>query len=162
IPLAGDEVTLRVDADQRVDADRLAAVLAQPRIEEWSGVTVSGVGRSDGLHLWLAINLPSFGVLTARKEAVTRGLVAHAWSLGLPTAVSEDSFAYLGLRGVTPDRSTCEFGAYGHGPAAGDLVDRMLQAIRSWDGSNLDARIEAYLAGTPDAQLPEGAVVLDK
>jgi protein-L-isoaspartate(D-aspartate) O-methyltransferase len=162
IPLAEDEATLRIDADQQVDADRLVAALAQPRIEEWSGVTVSGVGRSDGLHLWLAINLPQFGVLTARKETVSRGLVAHAWALGMPTAVSEDSFAYLGLRGVTPDRATCEFGVYGHGPAAGELADRMLHAIRSWDGTNLDARIDSYPAGTPDEQIPSGAVVLDR
>ncbi|WIV57856.1 methyltransferase, FxLD system [Amycolatopsis nalaikhensis] len=162
IPLAGDEVSLRIDGDQPADADRLREALSQPRVEAWSGVTVSGVGRSDGLHLWLALNLPKFGVLTAQKQAAARGLVAHAWALGMPTAVGEDSFAYLGLRGVTPDRSTCEFGAYGHGPDAKDLADQLLQHIQSWDGSNLDATIEVYPADTPDGQLPEEAFVLNK
>lgn len=162
LPLAGDEVSLRLDGDQPVDPDRLRKALSQPRIEAWSGVTVGGVGRFDGLHLWLAINLLRFGVLTAQKEAAARGLVAHAWALGMPTAVSEDSFAYLGLRGVTPDRMTCEFGVYGHGPDAKELADQVLQHIQSWDGSNLDVRIEVYPAGTPDDQLPEGAFVLNK
>src|SRR5262249_2676941 len=162
IPLAGDEVSLRIDGDQQVDADRLGMALSQPRMEEWSGVTVSGVGRFDGLHLWLAINLPKFGVLTAQKQAAASSLVAHAWALGMPTAMSEDSFAYLGLRGVTPGRMTCEFGVYGHGPGAKELTDQVLKHIRSWDGSNLDARIEMYPAGTPDGRLPEGSFVLDK
>jgi protein-L-isoaspartate(D-aspartate) O-methyltransferase len=162
LPLAGDEVSLRIDGDQPVDADRLREALSQPRIEAWSGVTVNGVGRFDGLHLWLAISLSRFGVLTAQKKAAARGLVAHSWALGMPTAVSEDSFAYLGLRGVTPDRMTCEFGVYGHGPDAKELADEVLQHIQSWDGSNLDACIEVYPADTPDGQLPEGAFVLNK
>jgi len=162
VSLDGDEVSLRVDGDQPIDADRLRAALSQPRMQAWSGVTSGGDGRFDGLHLWLAMVLPTFGVLTARKEAVARGVVAHAWALGMPTAVNEGSFAYLGLRPVTPDRKTCEFGVYGHGPDAEELAHQVVRHIQSWDGSSLNARIEAYPVGTPDDQLPEGALVLDK
>lgn len=163
IALDGDEVSLRLDRDQAVNPDRLRAALSQPRTEAWSGVTAHGTGvRFDGLHLWLAINLPHFGVLTARKEAQARGTVAHAWGLGMPTAVAEDSFAYLGLRPLTPDRSTCEFGVYSHGPGAKQLTDQMIEQIKSWDGSNLDARIEVYPVETPNDQLPDGACVLAK
>lgn len=162
ISLDRDQVGLRLDADQPVDVERLREALSQPRLETWSEVTASGVGRFDGLHLWLAINLPHFGVLMAQREAATRGVVAHSWPLGMPTALGETSFAYLGLRPVTPDKSTCEFGVYGHGPDAAELADQMLKHIRSWDGSNLDARFEVHPADTPDDRLPVGACVLNK
>jgi protein-L-isoaspartate(D-aspartate) O-methyltransferase len=38
----------------------------------------------------------------------------------------------------------------------------MVRHIQSWDRSSLSARIEAYPVGTPDDQLPEGALVIDK
>lgn len=122
----------------------------------------SGTGRFDGFHWWLAINLPRFGVLTSQKEAATRGIVAHAWALGMPTVLTQTSFAYLGLRPVTSDRSTCEFGVYAHGPDAEELVDHMVEHIQIWDGSNLNARIEVHPADTPEDQLPEAACVLTK
>ncbi|MGH3866811.1 MAG: methyltransferase, FxLD system [Pseudonocardiaceae bacterium] len=162
VSLDGDEVSLRLDADQAIDADRLREALSQPRVEAWSGVTSGEEGRFDGLHLWLAMSLPTFGVLTARKEAVARGVVAHAWALGMPTAVNGGSFVYLGLRPVTPDRKRCEFGVYGHGPDAEELAHQVVGHVQSWDGSSLNARIETYPVSTPDDQLPEGALVLDK
>ncbi|MGH3869965.1 MAG: methyltransferase, FxLD system [Pseudonocardiaceae bacterium] len=162
ISLDGDEVSLRVDGDQPIDADRLRNALSQPRTQAWSGVTSGADGRFDGLHLWLAMVLPTFGVLMARKEAVARGVVAHAWALGIPTAVHGGNFAYLGLRSVTPDRTTCEFGVYGHGPEAEQLAGQVVRHIQSWDGTSLTARVEAYPIGTPEDQLPGGALVLDK
>ena len=162
ICLDGDQVSLRVDADQPVDADRLRHALAQSRVTAWSGVTSGADGRFDGLHLWLAMTLPTSGVLTAQKEAVARGVVAHAWALGMPTTLNQGSFAYLGLSPITPDSTTREFGAYGHGPDAEKLAHQVIRHIQSWDGTNLEARIEAYPPGTPDNQLPEGALILDK
>lgn len=38
----------------------------------------------------------------------------------------------------------------------------MIEQIKSWDGSNLDARIEVYPVETPNDQLPDGACVLTK
>lgn len=162
ISLDGDDVCLRVDGSEAVDAEALRAALQQPRSEAWSGVTSSGTDRFDGLHLWLAVNLPRFGVLTATKSALGRGVMAHAWPLGMPTALNESGFAYLALRRLDPDGTTCEFGAYGHGPGSNELAERIIDDIRSWDGSSLDARIEAYPAGTPDDRLPEGGFVLDR
>jgi protein-L-isoaspartate(D-aspartate) O-methyltransferase len=160
--LDGKAVGLRLDDGQQVDADRLRDALFEPRVEARSGVALGSGGRFDGLHLWLAMALPDFGLLTAQQEAVDRGIVAHAWPLGIPTAVDGGSFAYLGLRPVTPERQWFEFGVYGHGPGAGELADRMVRHIQSWDGSSLSARIEAYPVGMPDDQLPEGALVIDK
>ncbi len=47
-------------------------------------------------------------------------------------------------------------------PGAGKLADRMVRHIQSWDGSILSTRIEAHSVDTPDEQLPEGALVIDK
>jgi protein-L-isoaspartate(D-aspartate) O-methyltransferase len=162
VRLHGDEVGLRVDDGQQINGGALQKALTQPRVEAWSGVT-AGVGqRFDGLHLWLALGMPIFCVLAAKQEAVSRGIVAHASPLGIPAAVDGDSFAYLALRPATPERKVFEFGAYGHGPGAAALTDQMVDRIRSWDGSSLSARIEAYPAGTPDDLLPADASVLDK
>jgi protein-L-isoaspartate(D-aspartate) O-methyltransferase len=162
ILLHGEDVGLRVDGGQPVDVEGLRWALSVPRVEAWSGVTAGQGDRFDGLHLWLAVVLPSFCLLSARKEAVDRGLVAHSWALGVPTAFDGGSFAYLTLRPVAPDKQIFEFGAFGHGPAGGELADEMVLHIRSWDGSSLDAQIAAYPAGTPDHHLPAGAFVLDK
>lgn len=160
--LDGDAVGLRLDDGQQVDAGLLREALFQPRVEAWSEVTLGSGDRFDGLHLWLAMALPDFCLLTAQREAVDRGIVAHAWPLGVPTAVDGENFAYLALRPVTPERQRFEFGVYGHGPGAGELANRMVRHIQSWDRSSLSARIAAYPVGTPDDQLPEGALVIDK
>lgn len=162
VRLHGDQVGLRVDDGQQVDGEALQKALTQPKAEAWSGVTARVGQRFDGLHLWLALGMPVFCVLAAKQEAVAHGIVAHASPLGIPAAVDGDSFAYLVLRPATPERKVFEFGAYGHGPSAAALTDQMVDRIRSWDGSSLRARIEAYRAGTPDDLLPADAFVLDK
>jgi protein-L-isoaspartate(D-aspartate) O-methyltransferase len=162
IPLHGDDVILRLDDDPAVDVERLSGVLAQPRTEAWSGVTMSGEGRFDGLHLWMALGLPGFGLIMATKQAQTQGVVAHAWPIGVPTVAAGGSLAYLGLRPVTEDPSAREFGVYGHGPDAKLLIEQVLERIQSWDGTSLSAHIAAYRAATPDHQLPRDGLVLDK
>lgn len=162
IDLHEDLVRLRVDDEQPVNVERLRQALVEPRTEVCSGVTAGSGERFDGLHLWLALNLSEFGLLAADQEAVGRGLVAHAWPLGVPTALGSDGFAYLTLRAVTPARERFEFGAYGHGPDGRSLAEHMAGLIRSWDGSSLNAQIRRYPADTPDAQFRPDAVVLDK
>jgi protein-L-isoaspartate(D-aspartate) O-methyltransferase len=162
ISLHGDDVVLRLDDDPGVDVDRLGEVLRQPRAEAWSGVTMGGDGRFDGLQLWMALGLPGFGLLMATRQAQSQGVVAHAWPLGVPAVAAGASLAYLGLRPVDDDPSAREFGVYGHGPDAERLIGHVLERIRSWDGESLSARIEAYRAETPDDQLPRDGLVLDK
>ena len=161
ILLDGDAVVLRVDDGHQLDADRLRVALSQPRVQAWSQVVIGPGERFDGLHLWLALAVPGFCRLIAQREAVDRGVVAHAWPLGVPTAVIGNSLAYLGLRPVTPDRQWVEFGVYAHGPDADTLAHQMLQRIQSWDRTSLNAHIEAHPADTPDDHLPEG-LILDK
>lgn len=160
--LHGKDVGLRLDDDQQVNTERLSAALARPRAEVWSGVTAGKGERFDGLHLWLAVKLPDFGLLAATKEAVEQGRVSHSSPLGIPTAVGEGSFAYLTMRPTTPERESFEFGAYGHGPDAKKLAEQVVEHIESWDGTSLNAHIEAHPVGTPDEQLPAAELVLDK
>ncbi|MGM1058378.1 methyltransferase, FxLD system [Saccharothrix sp. Mg75] len=162
IPLHGDDVVLRLDNALGVDVDRLGEVLTKPRAQAWSNVTMGGEGRFDGLHLWMALGLPGFGLLMASRQAQSQDIVAHAWPLGVPAVATGESLAYLGLRPVADDPSAREFGVYGHGPDAGRLMEQVLQRIRSWDGQSLSARIGAYPSATPDEQLPQGGLVLDK
>lgn len=65
VPLHGDDVVLRLDDNPGVDVDRLHKVLAQA----WSGITMGGDGRFDGLQLWMALKLAGFGLLMATKQA---------------------------------------------------------------------------------------------
>lgn len=162
VPLDGELVGLRVDDGQHVNADALRDALRQPRTETWSELKMGPGERVDGLHLWLALNLPKFCVLAAKQEAVDRGIVAHAWPIGVPTAVNDTSFAYLTFRPTTPEKQQFAFGAYGHGPQGEQLAKEIVRHIETWDGESLTARINAHPAETPDAQLPSGALVLDK
>jgi protein-L-isoaspartate(D-aspartate) O-methyltransferase len=160
--LHADDVGLRLDDGQQVDADRLRQALSQPRVEAWSGVRLGRGERFDGLHLWLALRLPNFCLLTAKKEAADAGIVAQVSPLGTPTIVEAGSFAYLVLRPVTAEQQLFEFGAIGHGPDADKLAQHMVTQIQSWDGTSLNARIEAYPVDTPDGRLPGGLVLAKK
>ncbi|WP_369265904.1 methyltransferase, FxLD system [Streptomyces harbinensis] len=160
--LHGGDVGLRVDDGQPADAEALGTALAGPKSEAWSGVTVGRGVRFDGLHLWLGLNIPHFALLAAKQSAVDLGLVAHAWNLGVPAAYDGGSFAYLTYRQVSSELKTYEFGAYGHGPTGAELAEQLVRLTKAWDGTNLNAQIEAHPAGTPDSELPEGALVLDK
>jgi protein-L-isoaspartate(D-aspartate) O-methyltransferase len=162
VRLYGDEVGLRVDDGQPVDEAGLRQALSAPRVQVWSQVTAGTGERLDGLHLWLAVCLPAFGLLAATQQAVDRQIVAHAWPVGVPSTFDGASLAYLTLRPTGPGRQRFEFGAYGHGPGGGKLAEAMVEHIRSWDGSSLDAGIEAYPAGAPGGTLPAGALVLSK
>jgi protein-L-isoaspartate(D-aspartate) O-methyltransferase len=162
VRLYGDEVGLRVDDGQPVDEAGLRQALSAPRVQVWSQVTAGTGERLDGLHLWLAVCLPAFGLLAATQRAVDQQIVAHAWPVGVPTTFDGAGLAYLTLRPTGAERQRFEFGAYGHGPDGGKLAEAMVEHIRSWDGSSLDAGIEAYPAGGPDGTLPTGALVLHK
>lgn len=155
-------VDLRLEESEQAEVDLLRSALSHPWVDAWSGVTVGAYDRFDGLHLWLAMSLPSFGLLIAEKEAADRSVVAHAWGLGVPTAVHGGTIAYLGLHRISSDGTTWEFGAYGHGPDAEQLVHEVVGHIRSWDGTSLNAHIEVYPAETPDDQLSSEALVLDR
>nr|WP_261554278.1 methyltransferase, FxLD system [Frankia tisae] len=159
--VAGEEVGLRLDDGQQVEAVALARALRQPRVERWSGVTVGGFEPFDNLDLWLATVLDGFVLLTGTVQARERGLVASVSPLGVATLADDDSFAYRTVRPTSEERTLFEFGVYGHGPNADALADRLVDQIRVWDRDHRrdQARIEAYPLTTPDDDLPAGRVI---
>lgn len=163
VSLDGDEVGLRVDEEQQIDADRLREALFAPRAERWSGVEVYGFEPIDNLDLWLATVVDDFGLLTATKDAIDGGLVAASARAGAKTVVAGGTFAYrVPARPVDLDRTRFEFGVYAHGPEAEALTEKYVELIRTWDRDHRDgpgARIEVYPAATPDADLPLGRVI---
>ncbi|OHV63460.1 methyltransferase, FxLD system [Pseudofrankia sp. BMG5.36] len=162
IRLDGDDAAIRFEDPPDADPALVRQAVSWPRVEVWSGTRIGEGGQFEGLLLWLATGLDNFGLLMARPAAVERGVVGHAWPLGVPTIVGKGSFAYLALSPKSPGQESREFGVYAHGPDADALAERMAARIRTWDGGSRTARIEAFPAGTPDFVLPAGAVVLDR
>jgi protein-L-isoaspartate(D-aspartate) O-methyltransferase len=161
IPLHGEEVGLWVDEGQQLDAVALGEVLSTPRAQAWSGVTVRKREPFSDQDLWLATTLPGFGLLTARQEALDRGLVSPGWRLGTPALVDGGNLAYRAkLRPADPDNTVFEFGAYAHGPDAARVADWLAEQIRQWDRRHRPKpRMTVHPAGTPDADLPDGFVL---
>lgn len=161
--LAGREVGLRLDGRMRVDIVALRAALAQPGVDIWSGVTVGQQEPFDNLELYLSTVMPGFCMLAAQQSAFDSGLVCASWRVASPAVVDGDSFAYrMRPRPVDEDRTMFEFGVRGHGPRGAELAARLVEHIRTWakyQRGGQGARIEAYPAGTPDSQLPEGFVI---
>ncbi len=161
ISLHGDEVSLWV-GEQQVDAAALGEVLSTPRAQAWSGVTVRKRETFSDLDLWLA-SLPNFCLLSAKQDAVDRGLVSPGWHLGTPALVDRGSLAYRAkLRPVNADATVFEFGAYAHGPDAVKTADRLAEQIRSWDRDHRHGPgpcLTVHPADTPDTELPKGLVV---
>jgi protein-L-isoaspartate(D-aspartate) O-methyltransferase len=164
IPLHDDGVGLWVDEMLVVDAESLGEVLSAPRAEAWSGVTVAKGESFADQDLWL-VTLPDFCLLTAKQEAVDRGLVCPSWRMGTPALVEGDSLAYRSkLRPIDDEQTIYEFGAYGHGPDGVKLAERLAEQIRIWDRDHRDGsgpRLTVHPASTPDADLQDG-FVLDK
>ncbi|KPM57672.1 methyltransferase, FxLD system [Frankia sp. B2] len=159
-------VHLRVDEDRRVDHDPavVGALLAQPREEAWTGLSLPPVTILADLDLWLATRLTyetHFVVLSAQATAVKSGIVAPGWRFGTPATLDDDAtFAYRSALRWTDRRF--DLGAYAHGPAAAAAAERMVEHMRAWvDAGNPTPRLHVLPAHTPDGDLPDGAV-LDK
>lgn len=160
--LHGQDVGLRIEDGQVIDATGLSDALLQPRVEAWSGVRFGGQEPFDGLYLWLAAWLPGFGLLTRQRTEAARQMANPSSPLGTPTLTGGRSFAYHTFRQVDAGADAWEFGAYAHGPDASHLAAQMTDQIRAWElHRDCAAQINAYAAGTPDSQLPPGRV-LDK
>lgn len=155
-----EEIALRLDDHPTPDTKALAEALRMPRRDAWSGVTLAGDESNEHVDLWLATALDDLPLMAAKPAASKRGLVASASPLGLPTLVVGDSFAYRTVR-PTDDPDRFELGAIGHGPRGGEVAERLVAEIQTWNSDHRGdrAHIEVYPAGTPDEQLPAGRVI---
>jgi protein-L-isoaspartate(D-aspartate) O-methyltransferase len=97
-----------------------------------------------------------------QKSAIEKGLLPRSYRP--PVIYDEDSFGYLALRAVDPEKTRYEFGAYAHGPSAEKIAEEYVTQIRAWDARRAGPgpRFGVYPGGTPDDELPEGARVIDK
>lgn len=163
IRLHGDAVNLYSDQLPAPGAGSLAGILAEPREEAWSGVTVGKQVPFDDQDLWLATSLPDFALLTATQEAMDNGLVSPSWRMATPALTDGTSLAYRArLRPADPERTAYEFGAYAHGPQAAWAAGRLVEQIRIWHPDHRHGpgpRLTVHPAGTPDAGLPDGRVI---
>ncbi|MGH3694569.1 MAG: methyltransferase, FxLD system [Pseudonocardiaceae bacterium] len=161
ISLHGGEASLWV-GEQQVDTTALSEVFSTPRAQAWSGVTVRKRENFGDLDLWLA-RLPGFCLLSAKQDAVDRGLVSPTWPMANPALLDRGSLAYRAkLRLLDADGTVRELGAYAHGPEVAEAADRFAEQIRIWDRDHRHGpgpRLTVHPADTPDAELPSGLVV---
>ncbi|MFE3473860.1 methyltransferase, FxLD system [Streptomyces bacillaris] len=150
-----EQIGLRLDGHPEPDTAALAKSLPLPQTKVWSGVTLGGSESSEHLDLWLTTALDNLPLMAAEPGARTRGLVASASPMGIPTLVDGDSFAYRTVR-ATDEEDRYELGAIAHGPRGEQVAERLVEEIRTWDRDHRGhrAHIEVYPAGTPDGQLP--------
>ncbi|MGC4939279.1 methyltransferase, FxLD system [Kribbella sp. DT2] len=165
ILLHGEDVGLRVDDDQDVPTpDSLRDALVSERVTRGSGVEVGGFEPFDDLDLFVATRLDDFGLLVAKDEAISAGLVERSARMGAKTALSRDSFAYRASQSTSEERTSFEFVVYGHGPHADSLVDQYVGLIREWNQlhrGGTGARVEVFPAGA-DVPVPAGGRVIAK
>jgi protein-L-isoaspartate(D-aspartate) O-methyltransferase len=160
----GAQVGLRLEDGPRVNADALRQALAQEGMTIWSGVCVGANEPTDGQDLYLASAADGWALLTAQRGAITSKLIRPVVLTGTPAMVSDDgaSFAYRALRRSPDDQELYEFGAVGHGPAARQIAQDMVDLIGVWDRDHRGGpgpRIELVPAHTAPEDLPDGRVV---
>ena len=155
IALRAKDVVLITNAQHPAKANSLAGVLDQPRVAVWTKIRLHQAESLEHLDLWLAA-LDGACRLFARRDAVEARLVAPAGVLGAAAVANDTSVGYLALR----PHGRSELGCYAHGPDAQRLAERMATAIETWHRRGRpQARITAYPAATPDADLAAGPVI---
>ncbi|MFC0628242.1 methyltransferase, FxLD system [Kribbella deserti] len=164
--LRGKEVGLRFDDEPPHDVELLNGVLASPRTEVWSGVTVGNTEPFDTLQVWLATTMPGYCWLAVDPELDT-GIVKPANRMACPAVVDGATLAYLTTRKAPsePGTSVYEFGVHGHGPEADKVAARFNGQVQVWDHSHRGGkgpRITATPVGAADEPQPGGSVIRKK
>ena len=155
VPIAGDEVYVSFDEDQEVEAHPYDGVLDQPRRQVWSGVVMNREEPLSDLNLWLAATLPGYCALSAERSAQTAAPTPR-W--GAAAVATRDSVAYLtSCPAHRRPASFVELGVNGHGPDAVDLMDRLVDQLRSL-GRPSPARAGAVVPGLSGPRRRTGRV----
>ncbi|CAM4073577.1 methyltransferase, FxLD system [Nocardiopsis rhodophaea] len=159
IAVQGDDIQLFA-AETEVDVPALREALHAPRLETWPGVEFS---YPDRLHLWVVGHADNYALLYARPDVLEPGPNGPLAPAPIPVLLGEQgSLALRTKRRMGEGRF--EVGVFAYGPHGEKLADQYVEILRAWEGrSGAMARIEAWPAGTPDAELPQDrAMVLDK
>ncbi|MFB7299184.1 methyltransferase, FxLD system [Streptomyces rubiginosohelvolus] len=167
VPLSTDgTVRLQAPAGQAVDADALANVLDQPRVEEWTGVTVRAGESPEWMELFVSCVMPS-GLIRMLFPPAAKGTVLTEDPYPSATAtVDKGALTYLARRPYaekTPEGDKLwEFGVIGHGTGGDELAARVGDAVRTWDREyrGRDATFEILPLDGPAVEQP-GLFALD-
>ena len=139
----------------------LTGVLAAPRTEAWTGVTIAPMVPVADLDLWLATTMPGCCLMTARQKAIDDGTVALSWQHGTPALAHGPNLAYRAKPRLLdgPERLH-EFGVVAHGHDAVNVAQMMADHISAWDKAGRPSpHLTVLPAATPDADLPVGHIV---
>ncbi|MFI8265291.1 methyltransferase, FxLD system [Streptomyces sp. NPDC085665] len=168
IPLSTDgTVRLQAPADQHIDADALAGVLEQPRIEHWTGVTVRAMESPEWMELFVSCSLSS-GLIRMLFPQAAKG--THLTEDPYPSstaAVDKGAVTYLARRlsdEKTPEGGKLwEFGVIGHGPGSEDLAAQVAEAMQTWDREyrGREAIFEIQALDAPALEERPGRFVID-
>ncbi|KAA9163332.1 methyltransferase, FxLD system [Amycolatopsis acidicola] len=133
-------VTLHWDPDQTLNPDTLHGVLATPKTEAWSGITITGTESYDGIWLRLTGTEPGTCRLTTHPTTVHTGLCTPANPSRTPALAEHDSLAYLTHRRINhgPQTGRYELGATGHGTRGPALAQRLSAAVKAWGTTRND------------------------
>lgn len=167
VPLSTDgAVRLQAPAGLALDADALAGVLDQPRVEEWTGMTVRAGESPEWMELFVSCVMPS-GLIRMLFPQTAKGTVLTEDPYPSATAaVEKGAVTYLARRPSTektPEGGKLwEFGVIGHGPGGDELAARVADAVRAWDREyrGRDATFEILPLDAPAVGQP-GVFVLD-
>ncbi|WP_353946453.1 methyltransferase, FxLD system [Streptomyces sp. HUAS MG91] len=158
IPLTADgTVRLQAPSGVSVDVDALADVLAQPRVEEWTGMTVRAMESPEWMELYLTCSLPSGLIRMLFPPAAKGTLLTEDPYPSSTAAVDGGAVTYLArrlLERTTEDGGKLwEFGVIGHGPGSDKLTTTLADLIRTWNreyrGHEATFEIQAHDAPTP-------------
>lgn len=152
-------VTLRFDEDQDITTTALDGVLDHNKTETWSEVIV-GIEPIHGIWGRLIVAEAGTCRISANTDAVRAKRAVPAIPSLTPAVVEHASLAYLTHRPTTTNgHTTSELGAIGHGPAADDLCQRMIETIHQWDTDRTDRlALTATPTGAPNNQLQGRAI----
>ncbi|HEY0696468.1 MAG TPA: methyltransferase, FxLD system [Micromonospora sp.] len=153
VPLTRDGlVTLPTHQEQRVDAEALAGVLDQPRVERRTGVLFADGESPEWLWLWLTCVLDNgLVVLSVDRSAVERGLLVAPFGGWTMATTRGGDLAYLTLLDAGPGDSGqrgYEVTVVGHGPGGDRLADEVVEQARVWDRDRRTRSVEFALQPT--------------
>ncbi|MFB8022956.1 methyltransferase, FxLD system [Streptomyces rubiginosohelvolus] len=167
VPLSADgAVRLQAPAGLTLDADALAGVLDQPRVEKWTGMTVRAGESPEWMELFVSCVLPSGLIRMLFPQSVKGTVLTEDPYPSATAAVEKGAITYLARRPSeqkTPEGDKLwEFGVIGHGPGSDELAAKVADAVRTWDREyrGRDATFEILPLDAPADEQP-GVFVLD-
>ncbi|MET9958221.1 methyltransferase, FxLD system [Streptomyces sp. NPDC006326] len=177
IPLVTDgTVRLQAPAGTPLDDEALGRVLEEPRVEEWTGMTVRAMESPEWMELFVSCSFDS-GLVRMLFPAAAKGTTLTEDPYPSSTAViDKGALTYLARRlsdQTTPEGGKLwEFGVIGHGPGSDELAAEVAETIRAWDRNyrgreasfelqSLQAPVPAERPGQSTVDTPLNRIVID-